>query len=235
MNPITPYLFGETTIRSLTIDAEPWFVANDVCTVLSIANPRDATRSLDEDEKGVAITDTLGGPQETVIVNESGLYALIFKSRKSEARRFRKWVTSEVLPAIRRTGSYGRSHTVFLSLIKDQISLGVSPDLAARLAGKLTGEPAEQIPTREMPTSRQDQEISFILSLLKPGVSYTVPEISDLIPAGHCYRQDSLASRNSRIGKILNRATHHQRLEKLYGRHNRYRLPTITSFPASNG
>lgn len=236
MNPITPYLFGESIIRSLTIDAEPWFVAKDVCDCLGITNYRQAvagnSRSgalgLEDDEKGVYILDTLGGPQETVIVNESGLYALIFKSRKAEARRFRKWVTSEVLPTIRRTGSYGRAHTVFLGLIKDQIALGVSPDLAARLAGKLTGEPHEAIP------SRQDAEINFLLSLMKPGISYTVPELSDLLPADHPNRQDSISSRNSRIGKILMKAVTHQRLEKIYGRNNRFRLPAITTFPASN-
>lgn len=84
----------------------PWFVAKDVCAALGIANSRDSLESLDNDEKGVAITDTLGGPQELATVNESGLYALIFRSRKPEARLFRKWVTSEVLPAIRKTGQY---------------------------------------------------------------------------------------------------------------------------------
>lgn len=88
-----------------TADA-PWFVAKDVCAALGIANYRDALASLEEDEKGVALTDTLGGAQEMLTVNESGLYALIFRSRKEQARIFRKWVTSEVLPQIRKTGRY---------------------------------------------------------------------------------------------------------------------------------
>ena len=74
--------------------------------VLALSNPRDALGRLDDDEKGVAKTDTLGGEQQMNIVSESGMYALIFRSRKAEAQRFRKWVTSEVLPELRRTGRY---------------------------------------------------------------------------------------------------------------------------------
>ncbi len=82
------------------------FVAADVCSALHIGNPSDAVGRLDEDEKGIGIVDTLGGPQEMVVVSESGLYALILRSRKPQARAFRSWVTSEVIPSIRRTGAY---------------------------------------------------------------------------------------------------------------------------------
>ena len=92
-------------MRTVGIDGEPWFVAADVCAALSIANSRDAATRLDEDKKGVATIDTLGGRQELGTVNESRLYSLILGSRKPEAKRFKKWVTSEVLPAIRKTGS----------------------------------------------------------------------------------------------------------------------------------
>lgn len=103
---ITPFNFEDKQVRILTIDGEPWFVAADVCAVLSIANPRDATSRLDDDEKGVAQTDTLGGKQSISIISESGLYSLVLRSDKPQARPFRKWVTSEVLPAIRKTGRY---------------------------------------------------------------------------------------------------------------------------------
>lgn len=90
-----------------TADA-PWFVAKDVCAALGLGSDRvsDAVASLDADEKGSGNVATLGGAQEMLTVNESGLYALIFRSRKEQARVFRKWVTSEVLPAIRKTGGY---------------------------------------------------------------------------------------------------------------------------------
>ncbi|MDR1602257.1 MAG: KilA-N domain-containing protein, partial [Tannerella sp.] len=98
------------TIRVEMIDGEPWFVAKDVCDVLDIEKYRDAIARLDDDEKGCPLLmDTPGGKQQLSAVNESGLYNLIFQSRKPEAKIFRKWVTSEVLPTIRRTGRYSIS------------------------------------------------------------------------------------------------------------------------------
>lgn len=94
-------------IRSKIVNDHPWFIAKDVCAALEIVNHRDAVSKLDEDEKGdVVLTDAIGREQQTLAVNESGLYALIMNSRKKSAKRFRKWVTSEVLPSIRRTGAY---------------------------------------------------------------------------------------------------------------------------------
>lgn len=96
--------FGE--IRTLLIDGEPWFVAADVCKALLIVNSRDALTRIDDDEKGVVSTDTLGGRQEVTIVNEPGLYTLILGSRKPEAKAFKRWITHEVIPAIRKHGAY---------------------------------------------------------------------------------------------------------------------------------
>lgn len=95
----------------MIINGEPWFVAMDVCNAIGVVNYRDAVRKLDDDEKGVGLTDTLGGNQESTIITESGLYTLILRCRDAVKRgttawRFRKWVTSEVLPAIRKTGVY---------------------------------------------------------------------------------------------------------------------------------
>lgn len=100
---------SRTPIRVQVINNEPWFVATDVCRVLDITNNRDAVSRLDDDERmdGVGITDTVGRKNYATLVNESGLYSLIFQSRKPEAKAFRKWVTSEVLPAIRKKGYYG--------------------------------------------------------------------------------------------------------------------------------
>jgi len=100
------FKFEESPVRVVMKDGEPWFVAKDLCEILDHSNHRMAVSALDDDEKGVSIADTPGGPQETLTVNESGLYSLIFTSRKPEAKRFRKWVTGTVLPEIRKTGSY---------------------------------------------------------------------------------------------------------------------------------
>lgn len=96
--------FGE--IRSVMVNGEPLFVAKDVCDVLGISNSRDAMNRLDEDEKAMSVLPTQFGKKSMNMVNESGLYNLIFQSRKPEARAFRKWVTQEVLPNIRKYGFY---------------------------------------------------------------------------------------------------------------------------------
>lgn len=106
MSNVIPFDFEGTSVRTLIRDGEPWFVLADVCRVLELDNPRNVTARLDDDEKGVHTMDTPGGPQSFTIINESGLYALILTSRKPSAKRFRKWVTAEVLPSIRKTGAY---------------------------------------------------------------------------------------------------------------------------------
>ncbi|MBO5970938.1 MAG: hypothetical protein J6S14_20875 [Clostridia bacterium] len=93
-------------IRSVVIDDEPWFVAADMCKVLGLDKVWNALQRLDDDEKGTTSISTLGGRQEMSIVNEPGLYSLILGSRKSEAKAFKRWVTHDVLPTIRKTGGY---------------------------------------------------------------------------------------------------------------------------------
>ena len=107
MNSLDMFRYDDREVRVVVRDGEPWFVAADVCAVLEIRNGRDALGRLDDDEKGVATTDTLGGPQQVSVINESGLYSLTLTSRKPEAKAFKRWITHEVLPAIRKTGSYG--------------------------------------------------------------------------------------------------------------------------------
>ena len=103
--------FGD--IRTVTIDNEPWFVGKDVATALGYAKPLNAlsTHVEKDDSLKQGITDSLGREQETIFINESGLYALIFGSKLDSAKRFKRWVTSEVLPAIRKTGSYQKPLT----------------------------------------------------------------------------------------------------------------------------
>lgn len=105
---IIPFQFKTTQVRTIEIDDLIWFVAGDVAKALDYPEAKDMTRILDDDEKGRHIVPTLGGDQELLTINESGLYHAILKSRKPEAVPFRKWVTNEVLPAIRKTGRYDR-------------------------------------------------------------------------------------------------------------------------------
>lgn len=105
--------FGK--VRTVTLNGAPWFVAADVCRALDIANSRDAVKRLDDDERGVVSTDTLGGVQEMTVVNESGLYSIVLGSRKPEAKQFKRWITHEVIPTIRKTGGYVNNDDLFVN------------------------------------------------------------------------------------------------------------------------
>lgn len=95
------------SVRTVIIDNEPWFVGKDVALALGYSNTRDAlNKHVDTEDKGVAKCDTLGGSQKMTVINESGVYALVFGSKLDSAKRFKHWVTSEVLPSIRKTGGY---------------------------------------------------------------------------------------------------------------------------------
>lgn len=101
------FMFRDQRVRAfLDPEGAPWWVAADVCAALGIANSRDAIRALEDDERGVSNTDTPGGPQEMAVLNEPGLYRLVFASRKPAAQAFKRWLAHEVLPTLRRSGRF---------------------------------------------------------------------------------------------------------------------------------
>lgn len=132
-------------VRVVMRDGEPWFVAKDVCDCLGVSNSRDAVARLDDDEKGVGKADTLGGYQDMMLISESGLYTLVMRSNKPDAKVFRKWVTGEVLPSIRKTGSYSVNQpqpqialpTNYLEALK---ALVASEEAKLALQAELTSE-----------------------------------------------------------------------------------------------
>lgn len=132
MSELQIFNYDGNEVRTIQIDGEPWWVLKDVCTVLSIGNARDVFSRLDDDEKGVDQIDTLGGKQYMQIVNESGLYNVILRSDKPQAKPFRKWVTSEVLPSIRKNGAYLTPETL------EQVIL--NPDTMIKLCTALKDE-----------------------------------------------------------------------------------------------
>ena len=100
------------SVRVLAIDSEPWFVAKDVCDALGLSNHRSSIALLDDDERGVHTVDTPSGEQDMAIITEAGLYSLILRSRKPEAKRFKRWVTHDVLPTIRKHGMYATPQSI---------------------------------------------------------------------------------------------------------------------------
>ena len=132
MNSLISYTFKNTQIRTTVIDGEPWFVATDVAQALEYRDSDHATRYLDDDERDTLNQGTPG--KQLTIINESGLYSLILRSRKPEAKAFKKFVTAEVLPSIRKTGSYGAPSTVDMKavggLVKKCAAVAVRADLA---------------------------------------------------------------------------------------------------------
>ena len=114
--------FGE--IRTLMIDGQPYFVGKDVAEILGYAEPRSAvSKKVDDEDRGVAKMETPSGVQEMTIINESGLYSLILSSKLETAKKFKRWVTSEILPSIRQTGNYisGTSPYSIQDIVKETI------------------------------------------------------------------------------------------------------------------
>lgn len=134
MNELKVFNFNETQVRTIMINNEPWLIAKDVCDVLEISNVTQALERLDNDERSMF---NIGRQGEINIINESGLYSLILGSRKPEAKVFKKWVTSEVLPSIRKNGMYATEVTVE-KMLSD-------PDFAIELLTTLKEERAKRI------------------------------------------------------------------------------------------
>ncbi|MFD6163742.1 phage antirepressor KilAC domain-containing protein [Oerskovia sp. NPDC060287] len=138
MTDITPFDFDGQTVRVVTTDGEPWFVLADLCAVLDIANPRNASARLAPDMKGVRPMDTPGGSQNLTVVSEAGMYEVVIRSDKPDAVRFRRWITSDVLPTIRKTGSYGTPQLsgpalMAAALIEAQATLAATTEQVAAL------------------------------------------------------------------------------------------------------
>ena len=162
--------FGQ--VRVIEKDSQPWFVAVDVCRALDIANARDALTRLDADEKGVASTDTLGGAQGMNIINEAGLYALVLGSRKPEARAFKRWITHEVIPAIRKHGGYLTPEKV------EEVLL--NPDTIIALATQLKTE-REQRKALEEKVQADEPYTNFGMAVANSSDAITIREFAKLM------------------------------------------------------
>lgn len=132
MNELQIFNYNGSEVRTIQKDGEPWWVLKDVCEVLGLSSPHKVFDRLDEDEKGRNQIPTPGGEQEMTVINESGLYNVILRSDKPEAKPFRKWVTSEVLPSIRKHGAYMTPETLEQAIL--------NPDMMIKLCTALKDE-----------------------------------------------------------------------------------------------
>jgi prophage antirepressor-like protein len=126
-------------------NGEPQFFASDVCNILEIVNVAQAVARLDDDEKGITTVYTLGGSQDVLTVNESGLYSLVLTSRKSQAKAFKRWITHEVLPAIRKTGTYSLQQMSPLQQLKAMVAHMEQTERQINELHQLQAEQAQRI------------------------------------------------------------------------------------------
>ena len=151
---------------------ELWFVAKDVCDILEIKNSRDAVSRLDDDEKGVVLTDTPGGRQKLQVVNEFGLYNLVLTSRKPEAKEFKRWITHEVIPSIRKHGAYMTPETI------EQVLM--NPDTLIKLATNLKEE-QEKRKQAEKQLEEQKPKVIFAEAVETSKSSVLVGELAKIL------------------------------------------------------
>lgn len=137
MNDLQIFIYSGAQLRTIQQPDGLWWVLRDVCEVLGLSTPARVAERLDDDEKGVSLIHTPGGKQEMTIINEPGLYSVILRSDKPEAKAFKRWVVHEVLPSIRKTGSYTVSEQTLKNLAclkKLQEQLNTHKDLEAKFS-----------------------------------------------------------------------------------------------------
>lgn len=134
MTALDLFQYGAHDVHVVSIGGEPWFVAGDIARILGFREAYDLTRSLDEDEKGPHVLRTPGGEQTVTIISEAGLYSAILRSRVPEAKAFKRWITHDVLPAIRKTGSYGSPVGISFEEMTAQVIHGLQERIEAAQA-----------------------------------------------------------------------------------------------------
>lgn len=162
--------FGE--VRTIEKNGEPWFVANDICKVLGHTNSRVAVAALDEDEKGVSKVYTLGGEQQMTVVNEAGMYQLVIRSNLPAAKAFKRWITHEVIPTIRRHGAYA-TETTIESIIAD-------PESGIKLLQALKAE-QERRKEAEAFAEKQKPKVLFADAVAASDNSILVGELAKIL------------------------------------------------------
>lgn len=166
------FTYQNSNLRIVNRDGEPWFVAKDVCEILDVTNYRNAVSRLSNRMKGVHSVDTLGGTQDMLVVNEAGVYKLVFTSRKPEAERFTDWIAEEVIPAIRKHGIYATSTTI------DKIIN--NPEFGIRLLTELKAE-REQRQALERKVEQDKPRVLFSQAVEASDTSILIGDLAKLL------------------------------------------------------
>ena len=173
MNEIQIFNYQNKQVRTVEKDGEPWWVLKDVCEVLELSTPARVSERLDWDEVSLThIIDSIGRRQETTIINESGLYNVILRSDKPQAKPFRKWVTSEVLPAIRKHGGYLTPEKVEEALL--------NPDTIIRLATDLKAEREKRMRLEEQ-AQKDKPKVLFADAVATSKTSILIGELAKVL------------------------------------------------------
>lgn len=190
------------SIRTVEQNGEPWLAGKDVAAALGYSNPRDAiSKHVDDEDKGVAKCDTLGGNQNMTIINESGLYSLILSSKLPTAKKFKHWVTSEVLPSIRKHGAYATAPTLE-RMISD-------PDFAIRLFGELKQE-QDKRKALEAQAEKDKPKVLFADAVSASDTDILVGELAKLLRQnGVNIGQNRLFGWMRKNGYLGNRGSHY--------------------------
>ena len=209
MSNIRIFNYNSVEVRTIQNDGEPWFVLRDVCNVLGLGTPARVAERLDPDEVSQThITDSMGRQQETTIINESGLYNVILRSDKPEAKPFRKWVTSEVLPTIRRHGMYATPDTVEKML--------ADPDTTIKLLETIKQERAARM-ALEAKAEADKPKVLFADAVSASHSSILVGDLAKLL------RQNGVEIGQNRLFRFLREKGY------LCSQGERYNLPTQRS------
>ena len=199
------YVFNETTVRTMLIDSEPWFVGKDVAEALKHTNPERALRNfVDEEDKGVTKMVTPGGSQQVTIINEPGVYSLILQSKTETAKRFKKWLTHEVLPSIRKTGYY--------------TALTPEDTIKARAKGMEYDHFMEDV---VFPAIEMQDEFTFD-KLLEHYCGYPVSSMDDLKHAKTIFNQTS-KERKQRLSELRYNVNDYLNDDDMYRRISRFK------------
>ena len=209
MSNIRIFNYNSVEVRTIQNDGEPWFVLRDVCNVLGLGTPARVAERLDPDEVSQThITDSMGRQQEMTIINESGLYNVILRSDKPEAKPFRKWVTSEVLPTIRRHGMYATPDTVEKML--------ADPDTTIKLLETIKQERAARL-ALEAKAEADKPKVLFADAVSASHTSILVGDLAKLL------RQNGVEIGQNRLFSFLREKGY------LCSQGERYNLPTQRS------